>query len=171
VKAEALAERLEWRDRAVVGLRTRGGFGKANGDRVIALSLHPGNSRHVSDHVVLASLDCAHKRALKFRVGKWQSPLVCRHIVGEGTTMAIESLILWLIIGAVAGWLAGLLVKGYGFGLIGNILVGIAGAIIAGWLLPHVGFFLVGGILAEIVDAVIGAVILLLVIGLVRRAA
>ncbi len=85
--------------------------------------------------------------------------------------MAIESLILWLIIGAVAGWLAGLLVKGYGFGLIGNILVGIAGAIIAGWLLPHVGFFLVGGILAEIVNAVIGAVILLLVIGLVRRAA
>jgi uncharacterized membrane protein YeaQ/YmgE (transglycosylase-associated protein family) len=76
--------------------------------------------------------------------------------------MAIESLILWLIIGAVAGWLAGLLVKGYGFGLIGNILVGIAGAIIAGWLLPHVGFFLVGGILAEIVNAVIGAVILLL---------
>ena len=85
--------------------------------------------------------------------------------------MAIESLILWLIIGAVAGWLAGQLVKGYGFGLIGNILVGIAGAIIAGWLLPHVGFFLVGGILAEIVNAVIGAVILLLVIGLVRRAA
>ncbi len=85
--------------------------------------------------------------------------------------MAIESLILWLIIGAVAGWLAGLLVKGYGFGLIDNILVGIAGAIIAGWLLPHVGFFLVGGILAEIVNAVIGAVILLLVIGLVRRAA
>jgi uncharacterized membrane protein YeaQ/YmgE (transglycosylase-associated protein family) len=85
--------------------------------------------------------------------------------------MAIESLILWLVIGAVAGWLAGLLVKGYGFGLIGNILVGIAGAIIAGWLLPHVGFFLVGGILAEIVNAVIGAVILLLVIGLVRRAA
>jgi uncharacterized membrane protein YeaQ/YmgE (transglycosylase-associated protein family) len=49
--------------------------------------------------------------------------------------------------------------------------VGIAGAIIAGWLLPHIGFVLVGGILAEIVNAVIGAVILLLVIGLVRRAA
>ena len=63
------------------------------------------------------------------------------------------------------------LVKGYGFGLIGNILVGIAGAIIAGWLLPQIGFVLVGGILAEIVNAVIGAVILLLVIGLVRRAA
>ena len=85
--------------------------------------------------------------------------------------MVIEDLIVWLVIGGVAGWLAGLIVKGYGFGLVGNIVVGIVGAIIAGWLLPHVGFFLVGGILAEIVDAVIGAVILLLVIGLVRRAA
>ncbi len=57
------------------------------------------------------------------------------------------------------------------FGLIGNIVVGIAGAIIAGWLLPYIGFVLMGGILAEIINAVIGAVILLLVIGLVRRAA
>jgi uncharacterized membrane protein YeaQ/YmgE (transglycosylase-associated protein family) len=85
--------------------------------------------------------------------------------------MAIEALVVWLIIGAIAGWLAGLLVKGYGFGLIGNILVGIAGAIIAGWLLPQIGFFLVGGILASIVNAVIGAVLLLLVIGAFRRAA
>jgi uncharacterized membrane protein YeaQ/YmgE (transglycosylase-associated protein family) len=85
--------------------------------------------------------------------------------------MAIEDLIVWLFIGAIAGWLAGLLVKGYGFGLIGNILVGIAGAIIAGWLLPQIGFVLAGGILAAIVNAVIGAVILLLVIGLLRRAA
>jgi len=85
--------------------------------------------------------------------------------------MAIEALVIWLFIGAIAGWLAGLLVKGYGFGLIGNILVGIAGAIIAGWLLPQIGFVLAGGILAAIVNAVIGAVILLLVIGLLRRAA
>jgi uncharacterized membrane protein YeaQ/YmgE (transglycosylase-associated protein family) len=85
--------------------------------------------------------------------------------------MAIEALVIWLFIGAIAGWLAGLLVKGYGFGLIGNILVGIAGAIIAGWLLPQIGFVLAGGILAAIVNAVIGAVILLLVIGLLRRTA
>jgi uncharacterized membrane protein YeaQ/YmgE (transglycosylase-associated protein family) len=124
----------------------------------------------LSDHVVLACLDCAHKCALKFRVEKWQSPVACRRVVGR-TVMAIEDLITWLVIGAVAGWLAGLLVKGYGFGLVGNILVGIAGAIIAGWLLPRVGFVLVGGILAAIVNAVIGAVILLLVIGLIRRAA
>src|SRR5258705_11543734 len=85
--------------------------------------------------------------------------------------MAIEDLIVWLVIGAIAGWLAGLIVKGYGFGLIGNIVVGIVGAIIAGWLLPQIGFVVAGGILATILNAVIGAVILLLVIGLLRRAA
>jgi len=84
--------------------------------------------------------------------------------------MAIEDLIIWLVVGGVAGWLAGLLVKGYGFGLVGNIVVGIVGAVIAGWLLPYIGFVLVGGILASILNAVIGAVILLLVIGLFKRA-
>jgi len=74
--------------------------------------------------------------------------------------MAIEDLIIWLVVGGVAGWLAGLLVKGYGFGLVGNIVVGIVGAVIAGWLLPYIGFVLVGGILASILNAVIGAVIL-----------
>jgi uncharacterized membrane protein YeaQ/YmgE (transglycosylase-associated protein family) len=85
--------------------------------------------------------------------------------------MTIEALIIWLVIGAIAGWLAGLIMKGYGFGLIGNIVVGIVGAFIAGWLLPRVGFVLIGGIVAEIVNAVIGAVILLAVIGLVKKAA
>jgi uncharacterized membrane protein YeaQ/YmgE (transglycosylase-associated protein family) len=83
--------------------------------------------------------------------------------------MAIEDFIIWLVIGGVAGWLAGLIVKGYGLGLIGNIAVGIAGAIIAGWLLPHIGFVLLGGILAKILNAVIGAVILLFVIGVFNR--
>ena len=63
-----------------------------------------------------------------------------------------------------------MLVKGYGLGLVGNIVVGIVGAVIAGWLLPYIGFVLVGGILASILNAVIGAVILLLVIGLFKRA-
>jgi uncharacterized membrane protein YeaQ/YmgE (transglycosylase-associated protein family) len=84
--------------------------------------------------------------------------------------MTIEALIVWLVIGAIAGWLAGLIVEGYGFGLMGNIAVGIVGAIIAGWLLPRIGFVFVGGILAAIINAVIGAVILLLVIGLFKRA-
>ena len=84
--------------------------------------------------------------------------------------MPIESLLVWLIVGAIAGWLAGLIVKGYGFGLIGNIVVGIVGAFIAGWLLPRLGIVIGGGIVAAIINAIIGAVILLVIIGLVRRA-
>ena len=63
-----------------------------------------------------------------------------------------------------------MLVKGSGFGLIGDIVVGIVGAFIAGWLLPRIGIAIGGGIVAAIINAVIGAVILLLVIRLVRRA-
>jgi uncharacterized membrane protein YeaQ/YmgE (transglycosylase-associated protein family) len=81
----------------------------------------------------------------------------------------LEAIIIWLIIGAIAGWAAGHLVKGYGFGLLGNIVVGIVGAI-AGWLLPFIGFVIAGGIIAAIINAIIGAVILLLIIGLIRRA-
>jgi uncharacterized membrane protein YeaQ/YmgE (transglycosylase-associated protein family) len=83
--------------------------------------------------------------------------------------MTLEALIIWLVIGAVAGWLAGQIVKGYGFGLVGNIVVGIIGALIAGWLLPLIGFAVGGGIIAAIINAVIGAVILLFVIGLFKR--
>lgn len=78
-------------------------------------------------------------------------------------------LIIWLVVGGVAGWLAGLFVKGFGFGLIGNVVIGIVGGIVAGWLLPHLGIFIGGGIIAEIINAVIGAVVLLVVIGLISR--
>jgi uncharacterized membrane protein YeaQ/YmgE (transglycosylase-associated protein family) len=84
--------------------------------------------------------------------------------------MDIQSLIIFLIVGAVAGWLAGLIVKGFGFGLIGNIIVGIIGALIAGWLLPRIGIVIGGGFVAAVINALIGAVILLLVIRLVKRA-
>jgi uncharacterized membrane protein YeaQ/YmgE (transglycosylase-associated protein family) len=84
--------------------------------------------------------------------------------------MDIQSLIVFLLIGAIAGWLAGLIVKGFGFGLIGNIVVGIVGALIAGWLLPRLGINLGTGIVAAIIDAVIGAVILLVIVKLVKRA-
>ena len=84
--------------------------------------------------------------------------------------MGIESLLVFLIVGAIAGWLAGLIVKGFGFGLLGNIVVGIVGALIAGWLLPRIGLVIGGGIIADIINAVIGAVILLLIIRLVKRA-
>ncbi|AOI82580.1 MULTISPECIES: GlsB/YeaQ/YmgE family stress response membrane protein [Burkholderia] len=83
--------------------------------------------------------------------------------------MDVHGLIVWLIIGAVAGWLAGVLVKGGGFGLLIDIVVGIVGAVIGGWLagLLGIGF---SGILGSIVIAVIGAVILLFVIRLFNRA-
>ncbi|MDO8984073.1 GlsB/YeaQ/YmgE family stress response membrane protein [Cypionkella sp.] len=84
--------------------------------------------------------------------------------------MGIESLLIFLLIGAIAGWLAGQIVSGYGFGLLGNIVIGIVGAFIAGALFPRIGFVLDGGILASIVHATIGAVILLFLIKLIKRA-
>ena len=84
--------------------------------------------------------------------------------------MGIESLLIFLIIGAIAGWLAGLIVSGFGFGLIGNIIVGIVGAFIAGWLLPRIGFSIGGGIIASIIHATIGAIILLVLVKVLKRA-
>ena len=81
------------------------------------------------------------------------------------------SIITWIIVGGIAGWLAGLLVQGGGFGLIGDIVIGIVGAIIAGYLFPALGIPLGAGIVAAIIDALIGAVVLILIIRLVRRAA
>jgi uncharacterized membrane protein YeaQ/YmgE (transglycosylase-associated protein family) len=79
-------------------------------------------------------------------------------------------IIIWLIVGAIAGWLAGMVVKGGGFGLIGDIIVGIVGGIIAGWLLPQLGIVIGGGIVGDVIDSFIGAVILLINIRLIKRA-
>ena len=84
--------------------------------------------------------------------------------------MTIEALLIWLIIGAVAGFLAGVIVKGYDFGVVGNIVVGIVGAFIASLLFPQLGFFPGGDVLGQIISATIGAVVLLVLIGLIRRA-
>ena len=84
--------------------------------------------------------------------------------------MSIGSLLTFLLVGAIAGWLAGLLVKGYGFGLVGNIVVGVIGAFLAGWLLPQLGFSVGSGVVSSIIHALIGSVILLLVLGVLRRA-
>ena len=84
--------------------------------------------------------------------------------------MAVEAIIVILLVGVIAGWLAGLIVRGMGFGLIGNIVVGIVGAFIAAWLLPRIGIVIGGGIVASIINATIGAVVLLVILGLIRRA-
>ena len=79
-----------------------------------------------------------------------------------------ESLLIIVLVGLVAGWLAGQIVRGTGFGLIGDLIIGIVGAFIGGWLLPQLGIHLGAGIVAAIVNSTIGAVLLLLVIRLVR---
>ena len=84
--------------------------------------------------------------------------------------MEPQSLIVWLIVGAIAGWLAGKVVRGGGYGLIGDIIVGVVGGLIAGWLLPQIGIAIGGGFIADIIDSFIGAVILLVIIRLIKRA-
>ena len=82
--------------------------------------------------------------------------------------MDLTSLLIFLALGAVAGWLAGLIMKGGGFGLIVNIIVGIVGAVIGGWVFSFFGFES-AGLLGSIITAVVGAVILLAVIGLFKK--
>ena len=84
--------------------------------------------------------------------------------------MPMETLLIWIIVGAIAGWLSGIIVKGGGFGLLGDIVVGIVGAFVGGWLLPKLGIHLGVGLVALIASATLGAVALLLVIRLIRRA-
>ncbi|MFM9940779.1 MAG: GlsB/YeaQ/YmgE family stress response membrane protein [Hyphomicrobiaceae bacterium] len=85
--------------------------------------------------------------------------------------MQVDALLILLLIGAVAGFLAGVIVKGYGFGVLGNIVVGIVGAVVAGALLPRLGLFPGGDIIGQIISATIGAVVLLVLIGFIRRIA
>ena len=83
------------------------------------------------------------------------------HISGEG-------LLIILLVGLIAGWLAGELVAGGGFGLIGDIAIGIVGALIGTWLLPQLGIYIGSGLVSAIIVATIGTVILLLLVGLAR---
>ncbi|HEY2531264.1 MAG TPA: GlsB/YeaQ/YmgE family stress response membrane protein [Xanthobacteraceae bacterium] len=80
-----------------------------------------------------------------------------------------ESLLIILLVGLIAGWLAGHLVTGGGFGLIGDVAVGIVGALIGRWLLPQLGIHFGGGLISAIISATIGAIILLLIVGFARR--
>ena len=83
--------------------------------------------------------------------------------------MALEGLVIFLVIGAVAGWLAGQIMSGGGFGLVGDVIVGIIGSIIGGWLFGVLGIT-VGGWIGQIVAALIGAIILIAIIRAVKRA-
>jgi uncharacterized membrane protein YeaQ/YmgE (transglycosylase-associated protein family) len=82
----------------------------------------------------------------------------------------MNSLIWFLIIGAIAGWLAGLLMKGRGFGILGDIIVGIVGAVLGGWLFGVLGISAGGGLAGSLIVAFIGAVVLLFLVRLIKRA-
>lgn len=84
--------------------------------------------------------------------------------------MSLEGVLIWLVIGAIAGWAAGNIVKGYGFGLVGNIVVGIAGAFVGGWIFGLLGIFNTLGVIGTIIGSTAGAVLLLVVIRFIKRA-
>jgi uncharacterized membrane protein YeaQ/YmgE (transglycosylase-associated protein family) len=82
--------------------------------------------------------------------------------------MSGENLLVILFVGLIAGWLAGQIVRGTGFGIVGDIVVGVIGAVIGGLLLPRIGMHLGAGIVGAIFDATLGAIVLLLVVSLLR---
>jgi uncharacterized membrane protein YeaQ/YmgE (transglycosylase-associated protein family) len=124
--------------------------------------LHGNNGRLTAGagHGIVVALQCENRRA------GWSRP------IGRDNVMPFsgEGIIVTLIIGLVAGWLASKIVSGTGLGLIGDIVVGIVGAFIAAWVFPKLGIALGTGIIREIIDAAIGAIILLVVIKLIRGA-
>jgi uncharacterized membrane protein YeaQ/YmgE (transglycosylase-associated protein family) len=81
----------------------------------------------------------------------------------------MNSLIWFLIIGAIAGWLAGLVMKGRGFGLLGDIIIGIIGAFLGGWVFGKLGVSFGGGLAGSLIVAFLGAVILLFLVRLIKR--
>jgi uncharacterized membrane protein YeaQ/YmgE (transglycosylase-associated protein family) len=83
--------------------------------------------------------------------------------------MSVTSLIWFLLIGLIAGWLAGKVMRGGGFGLVGDMIVGVIGALLGGWLFGVLGIS-AGGLLGAIITAFVGAVILIFLLRLIRRA-
>jgi uncharacterized membrane protein YeaQ/YmgE (transglycosylase-associated protein family) len=81
--------------------------------------------------------------------------------------LSSESLVVIIFVGIVAGWLAGKIIDGTGFGLVGDLIIGVIGAFIGDWLLPQLSIHLGTGIIAAIIDATIGALVLLFILRLV----
>jgi uncharacterized membrane protein YeaQ/YmgE (transglycosylase-associated protein family) len=95
-----------------------------------------------------------------------------RHVQHEderSNNMGLEQAIVFLVIGGIAGWLAGLILKGGGFGLVGNIVVGILGALLGGWLFKLLKISIGGEWVGPIVTATVGAVVLLFVVGMIKK--
>jgi uncharacterized membrane protein YeaQ/YmgE (transglycosylase-associated protein family) len=87
----------------------------------------------------------------------------------KGGAMSGQELFVILLVGLIAGWLAGQFLQGTGFGLVADIAIGVIGALIGTWLLPQLGIHLGSGIVAAIISATIGALVLLLILRLVYR--
>ena len=83
--------------------------------------------------------------------------------------MSLEGLIVFLLIGLIAGWLAGRIMRGGGFGLLGDLVVGIIGALLGGWLFGLLGLS-AGGFLGQLIVALVGAIVLLFLLRLIKRA-
>lgn len=79
-------------------------------------------------------------------------------------------MIYWIVVGLIAGWLAGLVMKGGGYGILVDIILGILGGILGGWLFGRLGIWPAGGMLGSIIVAFIGAVILVGITRLLKRA-
>src|SRR5262249_18484929 len=111
------------------------------------------------------------------RQSRWEGPErapgeLAAYIKGRATRrlsrMTLLGFIIFLVVGAVAGWIAGQIMRGSGYGLVGNIVVGVIGALIGGWLFGVLGIA-AGGLIGSIIAAVIGAIILLALLRLIRR--
>lgn len=81
----------------------------------------------------------------------------------------LVAFIIWIVVGAIIGWLAGLLIQGGGFGFVVDALIGILGSVLAGWLFPRLGISLGGGVVGSVIAAIIGAAIVALAVRLLRR--
>lgn len=84
--------------------------------------------------------------------------------------MDLDQIIIFLIIGGVAGWLARLIFKGDGFGILGNIVIGVLGAVLGGRLFGILGISVGGETIGPVITATVGAIVLLFLIGLVKKA-
>jgi uncharacterized membrane protein YeaQ/YmgE (transglycosylase-associated protein family) len=83
--------------------------------------------------------------------------------------LQLESLVYFLVIGAVAGWLASQMMRGGGFGVLGNIVIGVIGAVFGGWLFGVLGITAAGGLVGSLITAVVGAAVLLVIVGRIKR--
>jgi uncharacterized membrane protein YeaQ/YmgE (transglycosylase-associated protein family) len=84
--------------------------------------------------------------------------------------MTLQGILIICVVGGIAGWLAGLIVKGFGFGILGNIILGIIGAFVGAWALGMLGIAIGGGLVGSIINAMIGAILVLVLIKLIKRA-